>query len=138
MRKAINLTIAIAALGAALIMPSASASAAAPSRTALAHAAYVDCNEYWATTTVRVRTGPGTGYTPIGQLGVHNTVDWVDENSSGSWTKVRLLQTSTYGLARGRSAGCPRPTWPTTRRVTRASTSDPLQCQACRDGSAPA
>ncbi|MEY9961017.1 SH3 domain-containing protein [Streptacidiphilus sp. MAP5-52] len=98
MRKAINLTIAIAALGAALIMPSASASAATPSRTTVAHTAYVDCDEYWATTVVKVRTGPSTGYTAIGQLGKHNTVDWVGENSSGSWTKVRLLQKSTYGL----------------------------------------
>ena len=104
MNTTLRRTIASAAVGTAALVALAvpgTANAATPGLTATAHtaaASYVDCDEYWSTTVVKVRTGPGTGYTAIGQLGKHNTVDWVGENSSGSWTKVRLLQRSTYGL----------------------------------------
>ena len=79
----------------------AAAPAAASSVSARA-AAYVDCDKYWSTTSaLRVRTGPGTGYTTIGQLGYHNTVDIIDMNASGTWDEVRLLTKSTYGLTAG-------------------------------------
>ncbi|MFC1435377.1 SH3 domain-containing protein [Streptacidiphilus sp. N1-3] len=62
---------------------------------------YVDCDKYQSTTTLRVRTGPGTGYATIGQLGKGNTVDIIDSNSSGTWDRIRLLTKSTYGLRAG-------------------------------------
>ncbi|MEY9840617.1 SH3 domain-containing protein [Streptacidiphilus sp. EB103A] len=108
MNTTLRRTLASAAVGGtallALVTPG-SAQAATPAVATAAHVtaatSYVDCNEYWSTTVVKVRTGPGTGYTAIGQLGTHNIVDWVNENSNNSWTKVRLLQKSSYGLAKG-------------------------------------
>lgn len=107
MRKTINLTLTAAVLGTALLLPAASASAATAPKAAVALTASVDCDRYWSTTSaLRVRTGPGTSYATKGQLGYHNLVDVIDVsyNSKGiftGWYKVRLLATSTYGLAKG-------------------------------------
>jgi len=104
LRNALKLPLTAAALSAATLIPSASASAATPAKATVAHTAYVDCDRSWSTTSaLRVRTGPSTGYATIGQLGFHNVVDVIDTSwsSSGSWYKVRLLQTSAYGLKMG-------------------------------------
>ncbi len=64
-----------------------------------------DCDLVWsATSALRIRKGPGTGYAALGQLSYHtkgDISDFVVEAHDETWWKIRTLQRSAYGLPAG-------------------------------------
>lgn len=105
MRKSVHAALAAAALSAAVLIPTVTASAAVPTaaeRPATVHTA-VDCDLYVVNTAaLRIRTGPGTGYGTIGQLSSGVRVDVTDiAYPAYTWYKVRTLTKSAYGLKAG-------------------------------------
>ncbi|MEY9848493.1 uncharacterized protein YraI [Streptacidiphilus sp. BW17] len=105
MRKSARTVLTAAALGAAMLVPTVTASAATPTATARPAAVRtaVDCDLYVVNTAaLRIRTGPGTGYATIGQLSSGVRVDSIDiAYPNYTWYKVRTLTKSAYGLKAG-------------------------------------
>ena len=105
MHKTVRAALAATALAAAVIAPTSAASATTPVAAVhpvTVHTA-VDCDLYVVNTAaLRIRTGPGTGYSTIGQLSSGVRVDVIDiAYPNYTWYKVRTLTKSAFGVKAG-------------------------------------
>lgn len=92
-------TIALLAATTVLGLAVPASAVAAPTAAPAAVAKRFNPCGYYATTTLMLRTGPGTKYTAIGQLTTHDAVSAF--KASGAWYKVSLQSDTANGLKGG-------------------------------------